>query len=46
MDGFFITLCPAPSIGDADGNKRADYLSPAESWVSFRVRRPYRRRAG
>ena len=25
---FFISLCPAPSIDDVDGNKRADCLSP------------------
>jgi hypothetical protein len=28
MYGFFISHCPAPSIGDAGGNKRADCLSP------------------
>jgi hypothetical protein len=28
MYGFYISLCPAPSIGDVDGNKRADCLSP------------------
>jgi hypothetical protein len=27
---FFIFLCPAPSIGVADGNKRADCLSPPQ----------------
>jgi hypothetical protein len=28
MYGFFISLCPAPSIDEVDGNKRADCLSP------------------
>jgi len=28
---FFISLCPAPSIGDAEGNKRADCLTPRKS---------------
>jgi hypothetical protein len=27
-DMFFISPCPAPSIGDADGKRRADCLSP------------------
>ena len=39
-----ISLCPAPSIGGADGKKRADCLSRAaslgEGGASFRVLRP------
>jgi hypothetical protein len=27
----FYFLFPAPSIGDADGNKRADCLSPPQA---------------
>jgi len=42
----FVPLCPALSIGGADGKKRADCLSPAESGASFRVLRSHRRRAG
>jgi hypothetical protein len=26
--GLLLSHCPAPSIGDSDGNKRADCLSP------------------
>jgi hypothetical protein len=32
MYGFFISLCPAPSIDDADGQKRADCLSGTRAW--------------
>jgi hypothetical protein len=39
---FWNSLCPAPSIADSAGQKRADCLSEA----SFRVLRPCQGRAG
>jgi hypothetical protein len=33
--GFPISLCPAPSIGGADGSEHADCLSPAQKRGEF-----------